>query len=38
LVILGVGYLQEAILVVLFMRVEDHKEGEADLQEEVVDL
>jgi hypothetical protein len=32
-----VGYLQEAV-VVLFMKVEDHKEEEVNLQEEVVDL
>jgi hypothetical protein len=37
LVILGVGYLWEAV-VVLLMGVEDHQEGEMDLWEEVVDL
>jgi hypothetical protein len=36
-IIMGVGYLQEAV-VVLFMGVEDHQEGEANLWEEVMDL
>jgi hypothetical protein len=32
-----VGYLRK-VVVVLFMEVENHQEGEADLWEEVVDL
>jgi len=36
LIILGVGYLWEAMVV--FMGMEDHQEREMDLWEEVVDL
>jgi hypothetical protein len=35
---MGVGYLQEVVLVVLFMGMEDHEEREAKLCEEVMNL
>jgi hypothetical protein len=34
---MGVGYLRE-VVVIFFMGVEDHSEGEVDLREEVVDF